>query len=141
MEKVFRITEDEKLFDEEHEDAIRDWLAQNVPRMVPSDTIEEERFNATNPRITVDEFNETIKQTEQRAPRLSSITKRHLTEAPPRTLQQILDIFNAFLNTGYYPDAFKMAKMIFIPKPGWSPDQPVNLLNYRPVVIRPASLP
>ena len=58
-----------------------------------------------------------IKNTKQRTPGITGITKIHLIEASRKPLLQFLDIFNACLNFGYFPDTFKTQKIIFIPKP------------------------
>ena len=135
-EKVFRISEDDdELFDHDHENMVRDWLVPRVDRIVPFDVIDNDRFNDLNPKVTYEELMSAIKETKQRAPGLSGITKRHLMEAPKKTIEQILNIFNACFNTGYYPDGYKLAKMIFIPKPGKPPNQvanfrPISLLDY-----------
>ena len=116
---VFKITEeDEENFDEQHELTIKDRMIPLIHRTYPFEITDVERFNEHNLKFTIEELQEAIKHTKQRAPGISGITKIHLTQAPQKTINQILEIFNACLNIGYFPDTFKTSRMIFIPKPG-----------------------
>ena len=51
---------------------------------------------------------------------------------PENMLEQLRQIYNASLTMGYFPDQLKIAKMIFIPKPGKDHHQPEN---FRPISL------
>ena len=95
-----------------------------INRIIPNASFNVNTFNEENRKITLEELIAAIKNTKQRAPGLSGITKRHLIEAPRKTLLQLLNIFNPSLNLGYFPDAYKTSKIIFIPKPNKSSKDP-----------------
>ena len=85
-----------------------------IHRIVPYETTDENGFNNNNIKITVEDLQTAINSTKQRAPGLTGITRRHLIEAPRKTFQQLLNIFNSCLNLGYFPDTFKILKLIFL---------------------------
>jgi hypothetical protein len=58
------------------------------------------------------------------------ITGKILKELPETGFRYITQIFNAILHTGYFPDQWKVAQVILIPKPGKPPEDPKS---YRPV--------
>lgn len=68
----------------------------------------------------------------RKAPGLDCITTKILQEAPRKALVMLTYIFNAILRLCYFPKAWKMAKIIVIPKPGKSLEDPES---YRPISL------
>lgn len=62
------------------------------------------------------------------------ITGKILKELPEKGIRYITQIFNAVLRTGYFPDQWKVAQVILIPKPGKPPEDPKS---YRPISLLP----
>ncbi|PNF15162.1 hypothetical protein B7P43_G14817, partial [Cryptotermes secundus] len=54
----------------------------------------------------------------KKAPGYNLITGKVLKELPEKGIRYITQIFNAILSTGYFPDQWKVAQVILIPKPG-----------------------
>lgn len=77
-------------------------------------------------------FKKIIKSFKQKAPSWSDITKVNIRKAPHNITLGINNVFNASLNTGYFPDLLNLAKLIFITKP----KKPSNLItNFRPMSL------
>ena len=55
-----------------------------------------------------------------------------LTECSNKNINRLLDIFNAALSSGYFPDRLKSAIINLIPKQGKSRHNPIN---YRPIAL------
>ena len=86
----------------------------------------------TCPPIEINEINQTISKLKNKAPGPNGLTARQLKALPDNMTHYLKDIFNNSLSAGYFPDIYKKATMIFIPKTG-SPDvkdkRPISLLN------------
>ena len=81
MEEGVQISEEEEeQFDKNHEDLIRERMAPLIDRIIPFETTDENHFNGINSKITIEEIQKIIKETKQRAPGMTGITKRHITD-------------------------------------------------------------
>lgn len=79
----------------------------------------------------MEEFKEVVKKFKQKASRWSGLSKINIEKAPPNIIQGIIGVFNAVLNTGYFPYSLKLAKLIFIPKAS----KPNMVANFRPISL------
>lgn len=69
-----------------------------------------------------------------KAPGFDLITGRILKELPEKVVRLITIIFNAILRVGYFPDQWKVAQIIVVPKPG----KPLHdVTSYRPISLLP----
>lgn len=87
----------------------------------------EEAHITTNLR----EVKDLIKHLPRKAPGISQINKQILSQVPDKTLQDLVTIYNASLQTGVFPTPFKHSIIIPIQKPN-KPNQPQN---YRPISL------
>ena len=127
------IDDEDNDFDEDHTARIEDEMTEYTDLLSPFDTGDLTRLNEeTFPPITMDELNQTIKQTKQRAPGPTTITSLQLKHLPINMKQYLLYIFNQSISAGYFPDTLKHAIMIFLPKPATSQ---YNVKNYRPISL------
>lgn len=69
-----------------------------------------------------------------KAPGHDLITGKILKELPIRAKCVIRDIFNAIIKLNYFPETWKLAKIIMIPKPGKDRTQ---VKSYRPISLLP----
>ncbi len=65
----------------------------------------------------------------KKTPGSIKINKEILSKCTDKALKQLINIFNACLSTGYFPNIFKHAIIKFIPKKDKSLKNPIN---YRP---------
>uniref|UniRef100_A0A2M4CV42 Putative reverse transcriptase n=1 Tax=Anopheles darlingi TaxID=43151 RepID=A0A2M4CV42_ANODA len=63
---------------------------------------------------------------------LDNINNKSIKNLPNKAIIQITHIFNACLNLGYFPNAWKHTKIVPIPKPGKDHSLPQN---YRPISL------
>ena len=78
-------------------------MEQLIHRTTPYGNFEPDRMEHTEP-FSMEEMEEALKHSRQKAPDISGITKKHITISPLNLRHTILDIFNVCLNTGYFPD-------------------------------------
>ena len=82
--------------------------------------------------ITITEVTDIIKSLKPKAPGPNEITAQQLKHLPENMRQYLTDIFNHSLSKGYFPDKYKEAIMIMIPKTGGTQvkdKRPISLLN------------
>lgn len=126
---IFTITDGENTeFDSEHEDRIMAWMEYNLHRITPYIVIEKVRLR--NEKIEERDLLHHLRRFKEKTPSLNNITRNMLINLPQNCMNTILEIFNATLAAGYFPDKFKKAKVIFIDKPG---KDPTNTEHYRPI--------
>lgn len=130
--KVFKISEEEnEEFDLEHEEEICDWLRGRINDITPKDVINMEALSH-NDRITKGELLHNLRKFKEKTPGLTGITKNVIMNIPEKGINILLEIFNASLAAGYFPDELKKTKMIFIPKGGKDNKE---ITNYRPISL------
>ena len=128
--KIFKITDEENMnFDQENEDLVIEHNSNNTNIINHSTQFDNSREIV---EVTMEEVKQAIKNTKQRSPGKSGITKLHLANLPPNMLENFLQIINASLNLGYFPQSFKHAVMIFISKGNKTPTLHTN---YRPISL------
>lgn len=83
--------------------------------------------------VSLNELQQTIKFLRPfKAPGSDGILNILLKKLPPEALQRLKDIFNSCISLGYWPAAFKKAKVIPIPKAGKDRG---DAKNYRPISL------
>lgn len=82
--------------------------------------------------ITNVELRHSITNTSNRAPGPSGIKSITIKNLPPNYFHIILSLFNAIIASKYWPLLFKISRMVFAPKQGKTPTNP---LNYRPISL------
>lgn len=133
---VFKITDEENQeFDDENENLVLEYLAENWQRTTPTATISTNVLTGatvTESKITVNEIKVIIKRCKNTAPGFSNINKTVLDELPESALSYLVNIFNDALTLGYFPDQFKSGIINLIPK---GSNSPLNPCNYRPITL------
>lgn len=85
------------------------------------------------PTTTVEEVAGIITRLKERkAPGISGVTNTLLKQISYKTLLAIVILFNSILRLNTFPEAWKLAKIILLLKPGKSPALPQN---YRPISL------
>lgn len=107
----------------EEEDFIHQYMSNNAIEELP-----EIKFKVTEIKQIVKELN--IKKAAGR----NKITGKMLKELPPIAIKILTFIFNAVLRLKYYPQAWKIAKIILVLKQG-KPESEVT--SYRPISLLP----
>ena len=135
LETKFTISQEENDgFDNDNELLVDNFLDQNQPRHKPNQVTDgtspsiQEGFL---PCITLEDFNRALKAFKNKAPGESGINKKTLTECPDNIKLALVNIYNASLNLGYFPDLFKGAVVIMIPKT----PKAVATSNHRPISL------
>lgn len=124
--------EDKNSFNYEHIEQVEEELNNNIDKIIPYETGNLQRLTDTCPPITLREMTKTLSNFKQKAPGPTGITTLHLKNLPKNMKQYLLYIFNQSLSAGYFPDSFKIANMIFLPKPNSNQSQ---VQNYRPISL------
>ena len=86
--------------------------------------------------ITVIEITKTLQKCRNRsAPGEDQISYLILKNLDRKQLSRVALIYNSCLRTGYFPNAWKQAKVVMLPKPGKDLTKPTS---YRPISLLPA---
>lgn len=130
--EVFQITEAEnENFDFEHENFVEDWLSERLDETTPTERANKNTIPPSE-KITERELLHNLRKFKEKTPGLTGITKNVLINLPQKGIDFLLEIFNASLSAGYFPDDLKKTKMIFIPKEGKDNKE---IINYRPISL------
>ena len=94
-------------------------------------------FKSTNTEeynnlFNFDELLEAINQSHDSATGPDEIHYQMLKHLPESSLQALLSIFNNIMTSGDFPEDWRLATVIPIPKPGKDPAEPTN---YRPIAL------
>ena len=130
-ENIFRNDQEDESFDTEHITQIENEISQRTDELAPYSNSDIDRLTDCPP-ITITELTNTIRRTKQKTPGPSTITAYQLKNLPINMLQYLCLILNHSLSLGYFPEKWKTAIMIFIPKPNTSQHQ---VQNYRPISL------
>ena len=87
--------------------------------------------NYNNP-FNLSELVEAIEKSHDTATDPDDIHYQMLKHLPKRSLQTLLNIFNNIWETGEYPETWRLATILPIPKPGKDHAEPTN---YRPIAL------
>ena len=88
-----------------------------------------ESYNAP---FTLQELTDSLKQAKNTAPGPDEIHYELLKHLPEESRKVLLDIFNKIWTEGVFPDAWREATIIPLPKPG---KDPTNPSSYRPIAL------
>ena len=128
--RVFRISEeDNRNFDRDSEDLVENRLREFEDWLRP--VVGLDRIGDF---VSVRDLRDVIRSFRQRAPGADGITKYQLERLPDVIMRNLATIYNSAMQIGYFPTQWKESIMIFLPKPGKSPQQHVN---YRPISLLP----
>ena len=136
-EPTFRISaEENRAFNPAYEARVEEELAARVADYSPFDVVDLGRLDEDDPAscpITPDDIKRVIKSFKNgKAPGPSGVKKDDLIHLPRQGLLYLAEVFSAALSAGYFPHRFKHARLIFIPKSGKNPQNP---LHYRPISL------
>ena len=130
---IFRNDLEDEDFDENNIDLVEGYIGAHEGDLTPYQLSDDSRLESLQcPSISLEEVKQTIKRFKQRAPGPNKITAIQLKKLPENMLQYFVNILNACLSSGYFPDTMKHAVMIFLPK-GTSSQYQVQ--NYRPISL------
>lgn len=130
---VFQEDSDTEDFDEDHIETVENFISDHSEEIIPYNTGDMSRLDPINcPRITLDELKDTVEHMKHKAPGATKISAPQIKNLPINMLNYLLYILNMCLSMGYFPDTFKHATMIFIPKGKSSQHQ---VANYRPISL------
>jgi hypothetical protein len=134
LSRKFRISEEENdAFDAENEIFVENYLEENAHKIRPAPQASYQNLNQhhlLNP-ITVQDINLALKDMKDRAPGESGIKRKVLQNLPDNMKQCLAAVFTAALSAGYFPDAFKLANIIMIPKN----ENSRSVSNFRPISL------
>ena len=134
--EVTQITQEEnRHFCRETEQRVEETLNRNRNKITPKGVInlQEIRDRATQslPISTID-VELAIKATANKTPGTSKLKKPYISNLPPNIIKNITHLFNCCYATGIYPDHFKIAEIVLIPKNTGPKTDPIN---YRPISL------
>ena len=134
--QVYRISpEDNQQFCKDTEQMVENTLNQNIDKITPKWRIDLQSIrdpNTNNLPITETDVINAIKRTANKTPGPSKLRKPYFSNLPQNIITNITHIFNCCYATGFYPQHFKLAEMIFIPKGGPASTDPTK---YRPISL------
>ena len=87
---------------------------------------------AYNNKFSIDELKNSLEKSKDTSAGPDEIHYQLLKHLPEKTLQILLDIFNYIFSTGNFPDSWREATIIPVPKPGKDHTDPAN---YRPIAL------
>ena len=136
-ERLFRehwdsIFTDDGLLDNDFTDNITDYVCANDRILRPHAIANLNRLNEDFPPITMTELTTALKTFKDKSPGPTNIRLRQLLNLPDNMTKALLPIFNITLSIGYFPDTFKKATMIFIPK---STSNQTDVTKFRPISL------
>lgn len=128
--------EDEEEDDNINYEHVREDLRHNADRTTPYHTADDNRLNniedPMTEEVTTEEIKFLIKKMKKTCPGSSGINKTILKNLPDAALKRLVQIYNATISAGYFPDKWKQATMRLIPKHGKNPQL---ACNYRPISL------
>jgi hypothetical protein len=133
LKKQFNISETEKnSFCQENHQLVTNYLNENLFKNVKNKAnLSLTPNTGVGRKITADEIIQIIKKMKEKSPGESGITKQYLKNLPYYFLQHIAHIFNCALSIGFFPDIFKKANIIMIPKK----PTPTDINDFRPISL------
>ena len=129
--KILRNDQEDDLFDGDNINMVENEIAEREGEIKPFAESSPSRLIGCPP-ITMEELEKAIKKFKQRSPGPSGITANQLKNLPENMLRYLLTMLNHCLSIGYFPEKWKVAEMIFLPKPEGSQHQ---VANYRPISL------
>ena len=85
-----------------------------------------------NKPFSVKDLNNILSKTNDTAPGEDGVTYQMIRNMPDHAKKYIIDMYNKFFNDSYFPEKWKRAVIIPIPKPGKNPNSPNS---YRPIAL------
>ena len=131
-ERTFTITDEDR--DKFDRDMDRTATDETIRQSIAWDPLPTVNYHSIPPQMltTEAEIKYLIQKSKQSAPGTTGITRSHLQHLPDNIIRSITNIYNALLTTGYFPDQWKVAIMIFLLK---TLKSPYLHTNYRPISL------
>ena len=130
---VFRPHED---ITNNHTENVEEWFASNPDLFQHSDIVNLDALNPTHPifhPISISDIQNCLKSfNKHKAPGPSKLRYYVIQFLPRNYFQAVCMLYNSIIASKYWPIIFKTSMMIFLPKPGKSPTNP---LHYRPISL------
>ena len=98
---------------------------QNMPNFGEHDSVYNKPF-------TVKDLHSVLSKTNDTAPGEDGVTYQMIRKMPDHAKKYIIDMYNKFFRDSYFPEKWKRAIIIPIPKPGKNPNSPNS---YRPIAL------
>ena len=135
-QNIFEIPDEEnRNFDAENENRVRDFLRQNRDNILPYQFVDlsrlDERNILTRP-VQSQDIKNIIHNFKNKAPGISETNKLILINLPNNAIDRYSLLTNLTLSMGYYPTAFKNGLLVFASKPDKDPKLPEN---YCPITL------
>ena len=113
---------------------VNTWFQENLNRIKPLASTEDntENHNLTEPFSDGDIINAIKQFRPRKAPGPDGLQMILYKELPVNAIQRLKQSYNAALKLGYFPAHYKKAKVIMLPKPFKTRDNPKN---YRPISL------
>ena len=94
--------------------------------------IQESNKEVYNVDFTKEELNNALNSAGNTAPGKDKIDFNMIKQLPPNAMEYLLTLYNEIWTKGTFPDKWRHAVVVPIPKPGKDPSNP---LNYRPISL------
>ena len=131
-QNVFRISDEENQdFDQQFEQEINNYINDNQHRVNPERKVNKDRLIDVG-LVTLGDLFHCLRRFKEKAPGKTGITRNMIVNTPTNIKLTLTEIYNSSIAAGYFPDTFKTAKMILIPKP--NTDKKL-ITNYRPISL------
>lgn len=106
-------------------------MSDHLDEITSHETVNSNRLT-TQERITEPELLHNLRKFKEKSPGLTGNPRNILMNIPQKGIKTLLNIYNASLSAGYFPDDLKKTKMIFISKEG---KDTKSINNYRPTSL------
>ena len=131
--KQFNISDEEnKKFCKDTEKNVTDFLKNNLFKNINHTAdITQLPNTGIGRKITADEIIKIINKMKEKAAGESGITKQYLKNLPHYFIEHIAHLFNCTISIGTFPEVFKHANIIMIPKK----ENPTDINDFRPISL------
>ena len=133
---IFSITpEENRRFDAENDRRVTDFIENNRDRVEPYELVDLTRLdpnNALTKPVTTQDIKSILRNFKNKAPGLSKVNKKIMTEMPTSMIDVFSEATNETLSMGYFPDFYKRGLITFLGKQGKTL---TDAQNYRPISL------
>ena len=115
---------------------VEEYVEKRHARLNPLETSDLNSLTDDFPPITIEDLEFLIKRLKHKAPGPTGISSHHMKHLPPNMLDNLINIFNHSMALGIFPECYKTANMIFIPKvKAGAQGTTVEVANHRPISL------
>jgi hypothetical protein len=119
-------------FDQNHYNMVTNYVLQNAPLYQPIPYQQEDHDLQPFDTVNIHAIKAILENQKNTAPGPDQIPWPAIKHLEDDFLEILVKLFNHLLYTGHYPDKWKFAKIIYIPKPGKNHADP---RSYRPISL------